>query len=269
MTPLPSDFLRALARSLAFQATWNHRSCQAGGLVYALLPLLRRIHAGDPVALRRSVERHLGSFNAHPYLGPLAVGALARVEHEHVDPERIESMRGALGGVLGAAGDRLVWSAWRPFCLLAAVLAFTLGVGPWQTALGFLLLYNTGHLILRAWGLRRGWQRGLEPGSVVPRERLGRLARLLGRTNIPLLGAAVVLLSLRVGEYVSRFGPAPGTGTGEAAAGALPAMAGLEMPGWAAAAGVALWAAYRWPSHAARVAGALLIGSLLLGIGLG
>jgi len=192
------DFARALARTFAAQGTWNYGSYMAGGLTFSLLPLLERIHAGDPVGLREAVQRHLRPFNAHPYLVPLAVGALARLEYEGEDPERIERFRTALSSSLGAVGDRLVWQGWRPFWLLIAILAYSLGVGPWAAVLLFLFPYNAGHVLLRAWGLRRGWEEGLAVGRTISAAWIRRTARVLAAADVVLLGAVAVALIARL-----------------------------------------------------------------------
>jgi len=52
------------------------------------------------------------------------VGAAARAELDGESPERIDRMRTALCGPLGATGDRLIWAGWLPACVgvgLAAV----------------------------------------------------------------------------------------------------------------------------------------------------
>lgn len=160
MRPLPKDFARSFFRCFGIQAGWNHRTQLAGGLCYAMIPLLKRIHGGDPEALRASLTRHLEPFNAHPCLAPLAVGALARLELRGEDAATIERSRRALSAPLGAEGDRLVWSGWRPFCLMGAITAASLGLGVGPSILLFLLLYNVGNVGLRAWAFRAGWREG-------------------------------------------------------------------------------------------------------------
>lgn len=198
MRPRRSDFTTAFLRGFAVQGSWNYRTLIGGGIAYALSPLLARIHAGDPVALRVAMERHASAFNAHPYLSSLAVGALARVEQEGLPPGTIERFRTALRGPLGAIGDQAVWAGWRPFCLLAAIVAFCLGAGPGITVLGFLLVYNAGHVLLRAWGFRVGWREGLEVGAALARSPLKRVARRLVPVNQILLGLAVALVLARL-----------------------------------------------------------------------
>lgn len=226
MTPRPTDFTAAFLRSFAVQGSWNYRTMIGGGLAYALLPLLQRIHAGNPVALREAVERHSGAFNAHPYLSTLAIGAFARLEHEGRDAETIERFRTALRGPLGAVGDQVVWAGWRPLCLLSAIVAFCLGADGRLAALAFVVLYNAGHVALRIWGLRLGWRHGLEVGRALKRSPLKTWAGRVVPVNVALLGTVTVLLVARTPGLEA--GPALGGVATAAALGAffLPGRAG-------------------------------------------
>lgn len=235
-----SDFLRSFLRCFSVQGSWNYGTFLAAGLTHGLLPLLRRIHAGDPVSLRRSVRRHLASFNAHPYLAPLAVGALARLEQEGRDAEVQRRFRAALTGPLGATGDRLVWAGWRPFCLLSAVAAYSLGAAPWMAVIVFLVPYNVGHVALRVWAFRRGWRAGVDAVGRLTSGGLGRLARWLGSASAFLAGLAAVALAGRLagGADVATAGAAVALAAGVAAR-AHPAGAGRAAVVLAAAAAAA------------------------------
>ena len=195
MQPTRSDRAASFLRCFAIQGSWNYRSVVAGGLVNALLPMLRRIYAGDPVRLRDAVERHLKPFNGHPYLCPMAVTALARLEHDGESPERIDRFRNALRAPLGAVGDELVWAAWRPFCALAAILVFWVSERPWLAVWAFLLMYNAGHFTLRAWAFRRGWTAGLRVGKVLNDPPWGRAVSWLTGLNLLLVGCTVALVA--------------------------------------------------------------------------
>lgn len=218
MSPFPSDFARSFLRCFAVQASWNPRTQMAGGLCYAMLPLLRRIHGGDPEKLREALSRHLAPFNAHPYLAPLAVGALARLEADGADPERIVASRRALAAPLGATGDRLVWSGWRPFCLLIALAAYSLGVAVGTSVLLFLLLYNVGHVALRAWAFQAGWREGPVAVRRFTRPAVARTARLLAGAVASLAGAVGVLVAVH-----AFGGSATAPAVGAVAAGAVAA----------------------------------------------
>ncbi|MFV1987361.1 MAG: PTS system mannose/fructose/sorbose family transporter subunit IID [Gemmatimonadota bacterium] len=227
-----TDFTAAFLRSFAVQGSWNYRTMIGGGLGFALSPLLKRIHAGDPVALRRAIERHSASFNAHPYMSLVAIGALARLECDGEDPDTFERFRTALRGPLGALGDQAVWAGWRPLCVLSAILAFCLGLDPRLAGLWFLLVYNAGHVGLRLWGFRAGWQAGLEIGTVLNRSILRNLSVWLTPVNEALMGTVLVLLIYRAPGL--HLGP---IGAGVATAAALGA---FFLPGRGGAAAVVL-----------------------------
>lgn len=231
-----SDLVRSLLRTFAVQGSWNYRSFLAAGMAYCLLPLLRRVHAGDPERLREAVERHQEPFNAHPYLAPMAVGALARMEAEGRGAEEIGRARRAMSGPLGAAGDGMVWAGWRPACLLAAVAAFTLGAGPSTAVLLFLLLYNAGHVVLRAWAFRRGWKDGPRAAAMLSGPGWRRLSAGLSRGAALLAGAAAALLAPAVVPGIGATLPAAAAVLAVAAGFFRPEAMGRAAPALAAAA---------------------------------
>lgn len=248
MTVRRSDLWSAWIRTFSVQAGWNYRTLLGSGIAYALLPVLRRVHAGDPVALRKAVEDHLQAFNAHPYLASLAVGALARAERDRVDRETIGRFRRALSGPLGSLGDRIVWSRWRPFCVLSALSAWLgLGISPWTAVLFFLGLYNAGHLALRGWAFRAGWREGLGVAAALRDWAPDRWSRVLTPVNALLLGAVGYGAALRVHA---------GGGGAAGAAGGLDAAAGVAV-------GAVL--AFRWPAAGRRAAPFLLAAGALAG----
>lgn len=241
-----SDLFTSWLRSFSVHGSWNHRSLLATGLAFALLPVLRRIYAGDPVRLRQAMERHLETFNAHPYLAATAVGALARLEAEETAPAVIRRFRAAASGPLGALGDRAIWSAWRPFCLLVATGAYCLGWDAFPAVLLFVLLYNAGHVWVRGWGFRQGWNAGRELGPRLRRSHLRTAARVLGPASAVLLGA------VGVGLVATAAGGTAGAGV---------TAVGWRGPAVLAAAGIA---ASRWPGAGRRLAPLFLaLGPLL------
>ena len=230
--PWGKDLRAAFLRTFAIQGSFNYRTLVGGGLAHAMLPLLRQVYAGDPVALRESLERHTRSFNGHPYLCPMAVTALARLESEEVPPETIERFRTALRGPLGALGDRAVWAGWRPLCLLFAIASHAMGLAPAAAALLFLVLYNIGHLALRTWAFGRGWRDGIDVGWTLSRSPLRRLGDAFVMADVPLLGLAAGAVWLGTPELGSAGLPAILAGTTAVLVGFLVPRAG--------AAGVAL-----------------------------
>ena len=149
-------------RLLMIQSAWNYELLLGNGLGFCIEPALRLLPGGvHTPRFKEALARQSKYFNAHPYLASVAVGALARVELDGEPADQIERFRTALAGPLGSVGDRLIWAGWLPFCSWIALVVFGLGGSPLAVLLTFLGLFNAGHLALRAWGLRVGWNRGM------------------------------------------------------------------------------------------------------------
>jgi mannose PTS system EIID component len=147
---------------------------------------------------KAALARESHYFNAHPYLASVAVGALARAELDGEAPERIERFRTALAGPLGSVGDRLVWAGWLPFCSLASLAIFGLGASTAAVVVFFLVAYNAGHLALRAWGLRTGWNHGLHVATALANPVLRRGPQAIGRLAALATGVAIPLALGRI-----------------------------------------------------------------------
>jgi mannose PTS system EIID component len=222
-----------LVRALAIQGSWNYETLVGTGFAFAILPALRRVYP-DATALDGAIRRHEGPFNSHPYLAPLALGAVIRLEADREDPAVIDRFKAALRGSLGTLGDQLVWAGWRPICVLSA-LVLLLGGAPWYVAVvAFLALYNAGHLALMGWGLSVG----LRDGKFVAERMRGSLVRHT-HPRLMVVGAFLAAFALTlvvVGGGVPHLGPAPGWGWGVVAG--LGAVAGARWGDRARRAGV-------------------------------
>ncbi len=209
--------LSAFLRSLAIQGSWNYRTMLGNGFAFAILPVLRQVYRGDPHGLRAGLKRHADHFNAHPYLASLALGAASRMEAEGKDPEEIRRFKLAVRGPLGSLGDALVWVGWRPAVALLSLALALAGASPGVVVIVFLALYNLGHLLLRVWGFRIGWEKGSQVGDSLRSLALPRQADRIAGAGALFLGAVVGLALAR--------GGAPGSwaflGWGVAAGGLL------------------------------------------------
>jgi len=183
-------------RSFAIQGSWNNRTMLGGGFAFAMLPVLRRIFRGRPEALQAALERHCEHFNAHPYLADLALGAICRMEADGRSAEEIRRFKLAIKGPLGSLGDALVWVGWRPLTVLMALILALAGAPPWATVLVFLVVYNLGHVALRAWGFRVGMEWGSQVGDPLRSAALARQAEKLAAAGVFALGG---LLGLTLG----------------------------------------------------------------------
>lgn len=193
-------------RAFAVQGSWNYETLTGTGFAFVILPALRRVHS-DPAALEDAIRRHEATFNSHPYLAPLALGAVIRMEEEGEDPAVIERFKAALRSSLGTLGDQLIWAAWRPLCVLAALVLLLLGL-PWWVAVGaFLVLYNLVHFALMIWGMRVGL---IEGRGVAERLRASVLRRIQPRLTALGSFAAGIALALVVLRGVPTLEMRPG-----------------------------------------------------------
>jgi PTS system mannose-specific IID component len=185
-----------LVRSLSIQGSWNYRTLIGSGFAYALLPVLRHIYRDRPDELQAAVTRHTELFNSHPYLSPLALGAVSALEDVE-RPEVVARFKSAVRGSLGTLGDRLVWAGWRPVCALFALLLVALGVAWWSALLAFLLIYNLGHVGLRWWSFRFGLRHGKHVGEELRKTPIQKAQSVLDFAGALLVGALLPLVIAR------------------------------------------------------------------------
>lgn len=209
MTVLPRSVrISMLLRSFAVQGSWNYETLIGTGFAFAVLPALKRIFGDDEEALRSAIARHTSLFNSHPYLATVAIGAVARLEADRVDPKTIERFKSAMRGSLGSIGDQLVWCAWRPASALVGLVLLLAGATWWVSAVGFLAIYNALHVPLRAWGLRVGAESGLQVGRLLREAPLQALSSWASNAGAVLCGFAVVLLIVPLAPAAAQVVPA-------------------------------------------------------------
>ncbi len=185
-----SSRFAAFMASFAFQAGYSYDGFQNLGLAAALLPALNDIY-DDPQERNEAFRRHLEFFCAHPYLATFAVGALIKAEEDRaasspgaMGEAELARFKQVCGSVLGSLGDRFFWAGLRPFTAVVGLMAYL--ISPLYGALTLLLLYNVPHVLVRAEGMRMGYELGPgvlpaiggEPGAraILWVKRLGAVA---------------------------------------------------------------------------------------------
>ena len=211
---------RLLVRSLFVHGSINERTLIGSGFAWALLPHSRSA-AREETEAETVAPGPEDSFNSHPYLTPLALGATVRARAEGMPSTELRSFLTALRSPLGSLGDRLVWSTWRPLCLLGALLGVFLGAPPALVVAGVLLVYNGLHIFLRVWGLRVGLAHGTGLASALGAARLPARSERLAALGVLILG---VLAGLAVVGALGKGVP----GGVWAGAGALLVLAGIR-----------------------------------------
>ncbi len=174
--------LSLVVRSYCLEAVWNFQRHQHVGVLFALLPVLRRGSPGRDV-LSASMKRHCRYFNTHPYLAPALLGMMAKQE-EVIQGSRkdatatikdLHRVRGMIMGPLAALGDSAFWSALKPVTLILAVgwVLVAPGVGAWHIGglAAIVFLYNAGQWWVRWKGMTWGYEAGaacLERFRILP-----------------------------------------------------------------------------------------------------
>lgn len=190
-------------RALFIQAGFNPELMQTLGLLYALAPALRYLYP-DPDAERAAVQRHLSTFNTHPYVAAAIVGGIlhyeARVARHEASVEQVARFKATVMGPLAALGDGFFWLSLRP-AIGALAIALVPAIGLWAV-LVFVVLYNVVHLTARGWmflvGLREG--DGLVARLASARVPVqGERLRMLGAAGVGVVGA---WLAVRFGTQV-------------------------------------------------------------------
>jgi PTS system mannose-specific IID component len=216
---------RAFTRLFAVQASWNYERMLGIGMGYAAEPLLRELKSTDAPRHADAVRRSAEFFNCHPYLAGLALGATVAAEYAGEPEDRIQRLRTALCGTLGALGDHLFWAGLLPALMGMALIVAVLW-DPWWGLGLFLVGYNGCRVVVGWWGLRTGLAGGMRVGqaiaaSWIPRARfvVGLAAGFMVGLAVPLVGrfqladlprpAAVVAIAVAVlGLGLAyRFGP--------------------------------------------------------------
>jgi len=187
-------FAFATARLFGLQSAWSYERMLGIGVAHAMEPLLRPLRDVDGgVRYRDALVREAQFFNAHPYVTSIAIGAAARAELDGEAPERIERLRQALCGPLGALGDRLMWAGWLPACSAIGLILVACGAGGWGVA-AFLVLYNVVHVVLRVWGLRAGWRAGMRVAAALAHPVLHRALEVVGPVAALAVGCALPMV---------------------------------------------------------------------------
>ena len=138
-------------RSLTLQGSWNHQRMQNLGLLWTVLPWLRR-NRRDMNRDRVFCRRYYGFFNTNPYLANFLFGGLIRLETDQdagveILPGVIGTFRDSVGRALASLGDQLFWLGLRPTLIMTICLVGLMG--HISSVLMVIGIFAVGQLLLR------------------------------------------------------------------------------------------------------------------------
>lgn len=194
-----TDFVRIYIRSFFIQAVWNYQNLLATGFCYALVPVAKRLFESKEQRVS-FLKRHMDFFNAHPYFALFAIGAIAKIEESGTSsPEKISHFKNALMGPLGAVGDKLVWATIKPASILFGLVGVII-LDDLEWKIVFLMivltLYNIPHLVIRGYGLYKGYSMGYGVYKILNINNFKVINNWYGGLGATLLGIYISYSSL-------------------------------------------------------------------------
>lgn len=161
-------------RSFALQDAFNYERMQNVGYMYAMLPVIKKLYRNkeDQAA---AITRHLEIFNTTPAVVPTIMGISAAMEEENAnnpafDVQSINAVKASLMGPLAGIGDSIFWGTVR---IIAAGIGVSIAKdGNLFGPLLFLVLYNLPNILVRIFGLKLGYQVGVNSLDRIQKEGL-------------------------------------------------------------------------------------------------
>jgi PTS system mannose-specific IID component len=181
-------------RSFALQGAFNYERMQNVGYGYSMLPAIKKLYENKEDQ-SKAIERHLEIFNTTPQISPLIMGISAAMEEENAnnadfDASSINAMKVSLMGPLAGIGDSLFWGTFR---IIAAGIGVSLAAeGNILGPILFLILFNIPHFATRYFGIKYGYEIGVNSLERIQREGLmDRIMSVVTVVGLIVVGALV------------------------------------------------------------------------------
>lgn len=154
--------MKVYLRSFFAQGSFSGKYRQNLGFAWCIEPAGNRIWEGSEER-KKFYLRHMEYFNANPFMFPLILGAVIKMEerlheNEGVGEEDIRRFKLAVGQATGSVGDRNFWRTLRPFAIVMGLFS-SYFYGLWGVAV-FLALFNFPLFFLRWRWLLTGYRLG-------------------------------------------------------------------------------------------------------------
>ena len=190
-----SDITQLGIRSSLLQASFNYERMQAGGWLWAQLPVLKKIYKDDPEGLKVAMHDNLEFINTHPNFVGFLMGLLASLEENHEDRGLIKGLKLALFGPIAGIGDAIFW-----FTLLPILAGISCSFASEGSIVGPIIFFSVyvGVWLLRIVWTKMGYVLGTKALDILKEnsDLISNSATILGITVIGALIANYVNISL-------------------------------------------------------------------------
>ncbi|WP_072372991.1 PTS system mannose/fructose/sorbose family transporter subunit IID [Thermophilibacter mediterraneus] len=205
-----ADLRRAALRWMPMAVnTFSYQYQQAGSVVFALGPALRKIYQSDDEYVE-ALNNHFNYFNAHPWMANLVLGAALGIEDEGgiAAKEAVQGFKVALMGPMAGIGDSLIW------VLYPTIMGSIAGSLALQGNISLTLIWlalNIAFMFVRVWMFEFGYTSGTKLISMLGdrvsmlTETLAILGLVVGGALIPSVVKITTPLTFTAGESVTEI----------------------------------------------------------------
>lgn len=190
-----SDITKLGFRSMFLQASFNYERMQAGGFLFAQLPLLKKIYKDDKAGLSTAMKDNLEFINTHPNLVGFLMGLIASLEEAKESRATIKGLKVALFAPLAGIGDALFW-----FTILPIIAGITSSMAMDGSVLGPIIFFGfyLAVYFLRIVWTHLGYNLGTRAIGTIREAstQISKAATILGCTVIGGLIASYVHITL-------------------------------------------------------------------------
>lgn len=192
----PANISRLVLKTYFIRIFYNYINLFGEGLCFCLFPVLT--NEKDNL-----IRKHLKFFNTNEYLSGFSLGIILNLEHSNRE-DSVEKTKEILSSVSGSVGDRLIYKLIIPSIILTVLNKFVISEFSLDSctviiAASGLLLFNIFSFSIRYYGVKSGYERGIDSIRIFKSSSYKRLVSLLTifrNTLIVLLIINLILLNI-------------------------------------------------------------------------
>lgn len=164
------------------------------GVLYIMLPTLRRLYGDNKKEFSNAMKRHLEFFNTHPYMASPIIGVSMALEEQKanglpVDGSTISSVKVGMMGPVAGVGDPLYWGTLRP--ILGALAASFAAQGSMLGPVIFFVGWNVIRLTTLWFGQKIGYSQGTNIGNNLAGGLLQRVTETASTLGMFMMGVLI------------------------------------------------------------------------------
>ena len=200
-----TTFLQLYLRSFFSQGSFSTKYRQNAGFAFCIEPVGRKLWK-DPEKRRTFLLRHMEDYNGNPFMTPLVLGAVAKLEEmlrhrKGITEKDISRFKKAVGPATGSLGDRFIWGTLRPFALVIGMF-IAIFHGAWGVLL-FLAIFNIPLLLLRWHWLRAGYRLGTDIVTEIRNRKITTALKVMEAVGTMLIAFTATVYIVMPGHTLS------------------------------------------------------------------